>query len=56
MMPLRAVAGTPYTLQDMNTTGDKLIINITGEYFEENTVYSYQCYYIIMTNTFDESG
>ena len=53
-MPLRALAGTPYVLQDVNTTGDKLIINITGEYFEENMVYSYQCFYIFH-NSSDES-
>ena len=46
MTVLRAVAGTPYTLQDVNSNGDKLTINITGEYFEENTVYSYQCFYV----------
>ena len=55
MMPLRAVAGTPYTIQDVNTTGDKLIINITGEYFKENTIYSYQCFYIFTNNSADES-
>ena len=49
MIPLRVVAGTPYVLQDVNTTGDKLIINITGEYFEENTVYSYQCFTYLPT-------
>ena len=56
MRPLIAGPGTPYSLQDVNTSVDKLTINITGEYFEENTVYSYQCFYAFVNNSSDESG
>ena len=48
--------GSPYSLQSINTTDDRLTINITREYFEENMVYSYQCFYTFKNFSSDESG
>ena len=57
MMPLRVFdTVTPYSLQTVNIKDDKLIINITRGYFQNNMIYSYQCYYIFTNTSNDESG
>ena len=57
MVPLIvATSNGTYSLQTVNITDDKLIINITRGYFEENMVYSYHCSYVFPNNTSDGSG
>ena len=48
--------GSPYSLQSVNFTDDRLTISITREYFGKNMVYSYQCFYVFKNFSTDESG
>ena len=49
-MPVFAVPGTPFSSETVSVSKDKLIINITRDYFRGNMSYGYQCHYLLGAN------